>query len=49
MFCGDIAGWDGQDRFSERAANVCSLGVFDAQYHIHHMQANARRLDNFEA
>ena len=49
MICGEIAGWDGQDRFTERTANLGSLGVFDAKYLIRHMQANARRLDKFGA
>src|ERR1017187_3529073 len=45
MICGEIAGWDGQDRFTERSANAGSLGVFAAKYLIRYMQANARRLD----
>jgi 2,3-bisphosphoglycerate-independent phosphoglycerate mutase len=49
MICGEIAGWDGQDRFTERTANLGSLGVFEAKYLIRHMQANARRLDKFGA
>ncbi|HVM59424.1 MAG TPA: 2,3-bisphosphoglycerate-independent phosphoglycerate mutase [Verrucomicrobiae bacterium] len=49
MICGEIAGWDGQDRFTERTANLGSLGVFQAKYLIRHMQANARRLDKFGA
>ncbi len=49
MIYGDIAGWDGLDRFTERAANQGSLGVFDAKYLIRLMQANARRLDKFGA
>ena len=49
MICGEIAGWDGQDRFTERTANLGSLGVFEAKYLIRHMQANAKRLDKFGA
>lgn len=49
MICSDIAGWDGQDRFTERTANSGSLGVFEAKYLIRLMQANARRLDKFGA
>jgi len=49
MICGEIAGWDGQDRFTERAANSGSLGVFDAKHLIRYMQANAKRLDKFGA
>ena len=49
MIYGDIAGWDGLDRFTERAANQGSLGVFEAKYLIRFMQANARRLDKFGA
>ncbi len=49
MICGEIAGWDGQDRFTERTANLGSLGRFEAKYLIRYMQANARRLDKFGA
>ena len=49
MIISDIAGWDGLDRFTERAANCGSLGVFEAKYLIRHMQANGRRLDKFGA
>jgi 2,3-bisphosphoglycerate-independent phosphoglycerate mutase len=49
MITGEIAGWDGQDRFTERTANQGSLGVFEAKYLIRFMQANARRLDKFGA
>ncbi len=49
MICGEIAGWDGQDRFTERSANQGSLGVFEAKYLIRFMQANAKRLDKFGA
>ena len=49
MICSEIAGWDGQDRFTERCANLGSLGVFDAKYLIRYMQANAKRLDKFGA
>jgi len=45
----DLAGWDGQERFTERAANLGSLGVFEAKYLIRLMQANAKRLDKFGA
>jgi len=49
MICGDIAGWDGHERFTERACNAGSLGIFEAKYLIRLMQANARRLDKFGA
>ena len=49
MICGEIAGWDGQDRFTERSANLGSLGVFKAKHLIRYMQANAKRLDKFGA
>lgn len=49
MIYSDIAGWDGLDRFTERAANSGSLGVFEAKYLIRLMQANAKRLDKFGA
>jgi 2,3-bisphosphoglycerate-independent phosphoglycerate mutase len=49
MISGEIAGWDGQERFTERTANQGSLGLFEAKYLIRFMQANARRLDKFGA
>jgi 2,3-bisphosphoglycerate-independent phosphoglycerate mutase len=49
MISGEIAGWDGLERFTERAANHGSLGVFEAKYLIRLMQANAKRLDKFGA
>ena len=49
MITSEIAGWDGMDRFTERAANHGSLGIFDAKYLIRFMQANAKRLDKFGA
>ena len=49
MIVGEIAGWDGMERFTERAANHGSLGIFDAKYLIRFMQANAKRLDKFGA
>jgi len=49
MIYSDIAGWDGLDRFTERAANQGSLGVFESKYLIRLMQANAKRLDKFGA
>jgi 2,3-bisphosphoglycerate-independent phosphoglycerate mutase len=49
MICAEAAGWDGEERFSERAANRGSLGVIEAKYLIRLMQANARRLDKFGA
>lgn len=49
MITGEIAGWDGMERFTERAANLGSLGIFEAKYLIRYMQANARRLDKFGA
>jgi 2,3-bisphosphoglycerate-independent phosphoglycerate mutase len=45
----DYSGWDGLERFTERAANHGSLGVLEAKYLIRLMQANARRLDKFGA
>src|SRR5258706_5841417 len=45
LIYGDIAGWDGLDRFTERGANHGSLGIFEAKYLIRLMQANAKRLD----
>jgi 2,3-bisphosphoglycerate-independent phosphoglycerate mutase len=49
MICGELAGWDGQERFTERSTNLGSLGVFEAKYLIRLMQANARRLDKLGA
>ncbi len=49
LIVSDISGWDGMERFTERAANHGSLGVMDAKFLIRHMQANARRLDKFGA
>jgi 2,3-bisphosphoglycerate-independent phosphoglycerate mutase len=49
MICSELAGSDGQERFTERAANSGSLGVFEAKYLIRLMQANAGRLDKFGA
>ncbi len=49
MIYGDHAGWDGLDRFTERAANHGSLSVFAAKHLIRLMQANAKRLDKFGA
>jgi 2,3-bisphosphoglycerate-independent phosphoglycerate mutase len=49
LIVSEISGWDGMDRFTERAANQGSLGVMDAKYLIRHMQANAQRLDKFGA
>jgi 2,3-bisphosphoglycerate-independent phosphoglycerate mutase len=49
LLAGEIAGWDGLDRFTERNANQGSLGVFEAKHLIRLMQANARRLDKFGA
>jgi 2,3-bisphosphoglycerate-independent phosphoglycerate mutase len=49
LIVSEISGWDGMERFTERAANHGSLGVMDAKYLIRHMQANARRLDKFGA
>ncbi|MCG3147410.1 MAG: hypothetical protein PCFJNLEI_00850 [Verrucomicrobiae bacterium] len=49
MITSEIAGWDGLDRFTERAANSGSLGIFEAKHLIRLLQANARRLDKFGA
>jgi 2,3-bisphosphoglycerate-independent phosphoglycerate mutase len=49
MIASEWAGWDGQERFTERAANSGSLGVFEAKFLIRLMQANAKRLDKFGA
>jgi 2,3-bisphosphoglycerate-independent phosphoglycerate mutase len=43
------SGWDGLERFTERAGNVGSLGSFEAKYLIRLMQANAKMLDKFGA
>ena len=45
----DISGWDGLERFTERAGNLGSLGIFEAKYLIRYMQANGRRFDKFGA
>lgn len=45
----DYSGWDGMERFTERACNHGSLGVMEAKYLIRLMQANAKRLDKFGA
>jgi len=45
----DYSGWDGMDRFTERAANHGSLGTFDAKFLMRLMQANAKRFDKFGA
>ena len=49
LIVSEISGWDGMERFTERASNHGSLGVMDAKFLIRHMQANARRLDKFGA
>ena len=49
LIAGEISGWDGLDRFTERAANQGSLGIFDAKYLIRFMQANTKRFDKFGA
>jgi len=49
MIASEISGWDGMDRFTERAANHGSLGIMDAKFLIRHMQANAMRFDKFGA
>jgi len=49
MLYSDISGWDGMDRFTERAGNHGSLGIFEAKYLIRHMQANAGRFEKFGA
>ncbi len=49
MLYSDYSGWDGLDRFTERAANLGSLGIFEAKYLIRLMQANAKRFDKFGA
>jgi len=46
---GKYSGWDGLDRFTERAGNLGSLGIFEAKYLIRLMQANAKMLDKFGA
>lgn len=45
----DYSGWDGMERFTERAANHGSLGILEAKHLIRLMQANAKRLDKFGA
>ena len=49
MISSEIAGWDGQDRFTEHNANAGSLGIFEAKYLIRYLQANAKRFDKFGA
>ena len=49
LIASEISGWDGMERFTERAANHGSLGIFDAKYLIRFMQANAKRFDKFGA
>jgi 2,3-bisphosphoglycerate-independent phosphoglycerate mutase len=49
MLHGKFSGWDGLDRFTERAGNVGSLGIFEAKHLIRLMQANAKMLDKFGA
>ena len=49
MIVSDSSGWDGMDRFTERAANHGSLGLFEAKYLIRHLQANAKRFEKFGA
>jgi 2,3-bisphosphoglycerate-independent phosphoglycerate mutase len=49
LLCSELAGWDGLERFTERAANLGSLGIFPAKHLIRLMQAHARRLDKFGA
>ena len=49
MITGELAGWDGHDRFTERACNAGSLGIFPAKDLIRLMQANARRFEKFGA
>jgi 2,3-bisphosphoglycerate-independent phosphoglycerate mutase len=49
LLCSALAGWDGLDRFTERAANHGSLGTFAAKDLMRLMQANAKRFDKFGA
>jgi 2,3-bisphosphoglycerate-independent phosphoglycerate mutase len=49
LIVSDCAGWDGLDRFTERAANHGSLGIMPAKDLLRHLQANAKRLDKFGA
>ena len=49
LLYGDYSGWDGMDRFTERAANHGSLGITEAKHLIRLMQANAKRFDKFGA
>jgi 2,3-bisphosphoglycerate-independent phosphoglycerate mutase len=44
-----LSGSDKLDRFTETAANMGSLGVFEAKYLIRLMQANAKMFDKFGA
>lgn len=44
-----FSGWDGLDRFTERAGNHGSLGLLEAKYLIRLMQANAKMFDKFGA
>jgi 2,3-bisphosphoglycerate-independent phosphoglycerate mutase len=43
------SGWDGLERFTERAGNLGSLGIFEAKYLIRLMMANGKMLDKFGA
>ncbi len=49
MITSEISGWDGLERFTERAGNLGSIGVMPAKYLLRLMQAHARRLDKFGA
>lgn len=44
-----LSGWDGLERFTERAANQGSLGLFTSKYLLRLMLANAKRLDKYGA
>ena len=44
-----FSGSDKLDRFTETGANLGSLGVFEAKYHMRHMQAHARMFDKYGA
>jgi 2,3-bisphosphoglycerate-independent phosphoglycerate mutase len=46
---GRYSGWDGLERFTERAGNLGSLGIFEARHLIRLMMATAQMLDKFGA
>lgn len=49
MVSSRISGWDGLDRFTERAGNHGSLGIFPSRHLIRLMMANGKMFDKFGA